>query len=542
MSTLTMSLHTMSDLQTNAAVIALSTLTLVVLYTGLSLLVNYRKCPQIKGPWLACVSELWLFRSTTAGRMYEDCASVLDQYGSLARIAPNKVVTNDPFIWAHMSAPRSRFTKGTWYDPTTLDPNQRNSLSQRDDKLHSVLRAKMTRGYSGKDIPALESNIDDRINDMVVLIRNESGAGKPVDMAKIAQFFTLDVLTQIAFEAPFGYLTKNQDVFQYIQKVQEFLHILELASNIPTIHRMLSSRIMLRLFGPKPTDKLGMGAMLGVARRVVNERYAPDAKVKDDMLGSFKRHGLSRDEAENEAVLQLLGGSDSTATAIRMTFLFILTNPAVYAKLTSELSAHKGQISSPVIQSAEARELPYLQSCIKEGLRVFPPLAGLQGKVSPLGGETVNGYFIPGNIEVGWNPMSMQRRHEIYGEDAEMFRPDRWIEAAALDDDGAKLGLMEKTLGLVFGHGKYGCLGKTIALMELDKIFVALFQNFDFALVDVVRPVRTFCHGAHLQSDMWVRATERNVSYEAHSLDIRRDSSTTHAPNQVGYMRSSTTV
>lgn len=77
-----MSLHIMNDSQTHAAVIALSTLTLVVLYTGLSLLVNYRKCPQIKGPWLACVSELWLFRSTTAGRMYEDCASVLDQYGT----------------------------------------------------------------------------------------------------------------------------------------------------------------------------------------------------------------------------------------------------------------------------------------------------------------------------------------------------------------------------------------------------------------------------------------------------------------------------
>ncbi|KIW39474.1 uncharacterized protein PV06_08085 [Exophiala oligosperma] len=498
-----MYIHMMSDLQAHASLIALSTLTLVVLYTGVSLLINYRRCPQIKGPWLACVSELWLFRSTTAGRMYEDCSAVLDQYGSLARIAPNKVVTNDPVIWTHMSAPRSKFTKGTWYDPTTLDPNQRNSLSQRDDKLHSVLRAKMAKGYSGKEIPALESNIDDRINDMVVLIKNESAAGKPVDMAKIAQFFTLDVLTQIAFEAPFGYLTKNDDVFQYIQKVQEFLHILELASNIPAIHRMLSSRIMLRLFGPKPTVKLGMGAMLGVAQRVVNERYAPDAKAKDDMLGSFKRHGLSKDEAENEAVLQLLGGSDSTATAIRMTFLFILTNPDVHTKLMSEFSAHRDQISTPVIKSVEARELPYLQSCIKEGLRVFPPLAGLQGKVSPPEGETVNGRFIPGNVEVGWNPMSMQRRREIYGEDAEMFRPDRWIEAAALEDDGAKLGLMEKTLGLVFGHGKYGCLGKTIALMELDKVFVALFQNFNFALVDVVRPVRTFCHGAHLQSDMW---------------------------------------
>lgn len=88
-----MFLHMMSDLQAHAAVIALSTLTLVVLYTSVSLLVNYRKCPQIKGPWLACVSELWLFRSTTAGRMYEDCSSVLDQYG---RSLPPQFVIRSP--------------------------------------------------------------------------------------------------------------------------------------------------------------------------------------------------------------------------------------------------------------------------------------------------------------------------------------------------------------------------------------------------------------------------------------------------------------
>ncbi|KAJ9611407.1 hypothetical protein H2200_004591 [Cladophialophora chaetospira] len=501
----------MGDSRAQAGVIIWSTLTLAVLYIGISLYVNYRKCPQIKGPWLASVSNLWLFRTTSAGRMYEDCAAVLDQHGPLARIAPNKVVTNDPVIWAHMSAPRSRFTKGTWYDPTSIDPNHKNTLSQRDDKLHNVLRAKMNRGYSGKEIPALESNVDDRIGDLIRLIHSESEKGKAVDMARFAQYFTLDVLTQIAFEEPFGYLTKNEDVFQYIQKVQEFLQPLEIASNIPWVYSIMSSRVMLWLFGPRSTDKLGMGAMLGVARRVVNERYAPDAKVKEDMLGSFIKHGLTRDEAENEAVLQLLGGSDSTATAIRMTFLFILTNPIVYAKLLSELDANKHNISSPVIQSSEAQKLPYLQSCIKEGLRIWPPLAGLQGKVSPPGGETVNGHFLPGGIEIGWNPGSMQRRREIYGEDADMFRPDRWIKAAALDDGGAKLASMEKTLALVFGHGKYGCLGKTIALLELDKIFVAIFQNFEFALVDVVNPIRTFCHGAHLQSDMWVRATPRTV-------------------------------
>ncbi len=32
----------------------------------------------------------------------------------------------------------------------------------------------------------------------------------------------------------------------------------------------------------------------------------PDAGIQRDMLGSFKTHGLTRDEAESETLLQML--------------------------------------------------------------------------------------------------------------------------------------------------------------------------------------------------------------------------------------------
>ena len=60
----------------------------------------------------------------------------------------------------------------------------------------------------------------------------------------------------------------------------------------------------------------------------------------------------------------------------------------------------------------------------------------------------------------------MQHSKRIYGYDADRFRPERWLE-----DSGDKLATMESTLGLIFGTGKYGCLGKNIAMMELGKIF-----------------------------------------------------------------------
>jgi cytochrome P450 len=53
----------------------------------------------------------------------------------------------------------------------------------------------------------------------------------------------------------------------------------------------------------------------------------------------------------------------------------------------------------------------------------------------------------------------------MYGADADIFRPERWLEAS-----GEKLEAMKRSSELVFGYGKYGCLGKTIAFLELNKV------------------------------------------------------------------------
>jgi hypothetical protein len=42
-----------------------------------------------------------------------------------------------------------------------------------------------------------------------------------------------------------------------------------------------------------------------ITKEVVGKRFSPDANDQRDMLGSFIRHGLTRDEAESETILQM---------------------------------------------------------------------------------------------------------------------------------------------------------------------------------------------------------------------------------------------
>ena len=169
-----------------------------------------------------------------------------------------------------------------------------------------------------------------------------------------------------------------------------------------------------------------------------------------------------------------MAGADSTATAMRTTFLYIITNPSVYSKLREEISEglRDGRISSPVIRDVEAKELPYLQACIKEGLRIWPPLTGLMTKKAPPEGDNFKGLFIPGNTEIAYSAWGVQRHRETYGEDADVFRPERWLEA-----EGDALHKMERSQELVFGSGRYGCLGKSVAFVELNKVFVQVKRD-----------------------------------------------------------------
>ncbi len=160
-------------------------------------------------------------------------------------------------------------------------------------------------------------------------------------------------------------------------------------------------------------------------------------------------------------------GSDTTATSMRATLLAIISNPCVYSKLQREIdnAASSGAISSP-IKDAEARKLPFLQACIMEGLRCFPPTDQLRERVTPPEGDKFKEYFIPGGVFIGLNAWGLQL-DPVYGSDPDVFRPERW-----LIDDQERLSEMRRVHELIFGYGDTRCLGIPIAAMNLNKIFV----------------------------------------------------------------------
>lgn len=112
----------------------------------------------------------------------------------------------------------------------------------------------------------MERTIDMHIAKLVNLLENKylstSQHYRPVDFAQKIQFFTLDVISDLAFGQPFGYIEQDDDVFDFIKITKSFFPITLVMANIPAVVSLLHSRLFRGLL-PKESDKIGFGAFIG---------------------------------------------------------------------------------------------------------------------------------------------------------------------------------------------------------------------------------------------------------------------------------------
>ncbi|KAF5562345.1 hypothetical protein FNAPI_3241 [Fusarium napiforme] len=143
-------------------------------------------------------------------------------------------------------------------------------------------------------------------------------------------------------------------------------------------------------------------------------------------------------------------------------------------KLQREIDeADKGGHLSEYVTYQESLKLPYLQATLKEAMRMHPAVGFPLERYVPEGGAEVCGYNLPAGTNISTSAPLMHIDKGVFGHDARIFRPERWLEASP-----ENLSLMDRTF-MAFGHGSRTCIGKNISLMEMGKLIPQLFRHFD---------------------------------------------------------------
>ncbi|KAL9098412.1 MAG: hypothetical protein Q9163_005923 [Psora crenata] len=170
----------------------------------------------------------------------------------------------------------------------------------------------------------------------------------------------------------------------------------------------------------------------------------------------------------------LLAGRDSTASLLSNVWFELSKRPSVWSRLRHEI----GTLSNPSFE--ELKGLKYLQAIMSESLRLYPivPENNRQAAtdtILPLGGgpDGTAPVFVEKGTIAHWSLWSMHRRRDLYGPDAEYFKPERWLDTP--DHKGLRVGWEY----LPFNGGPRICIGQQFALTEVAYITVRLMQEFE---------------------------------------------------------------
>lgn len=102
----------------------------------------------------------------------------------------------------------------------------------------------------------------------------------------------------------------------------------------------------------------------------------------------------------------------------------VLHNSSVHERLAAEIVSGK---LSDVVSYQEALSLRYFQACLKEAMRLQPALAFNMSRRAPEEGAVVDGTHLPGGTHVAVNAWVVHRDKELFGPDADIFNPERWL-------------------------------------------------------------------------------------------------------------------
>jgi cytochrome P450 len=203
-------------------------------------------------------------------------------------------------------------------------------------------------------------------------------------------------------------------------------------------------------------------------------KSTPQGRNKYIFLAELVKSTRDPIELRSQLLNILLAGRDTTAGLLGWTFYNLARHPAAYAKLRTIILDTFGTYDNPRdITFANLKGCTHLQHTLNEILRLYATVPmnsrrAVRNTTLPRGGgpDGQSPVYIRANQEVNYSVHVMHRRPEIWGSDADQYRPERW--------EGKKVGWEF----LPFNGGPRICLGQQFALTEAGYVIVRLVQRF----------------------------------------------------------------
>jgi cytochrome P450 len=348
----------------------------------------------------------------------------------------------------------------------------------------------------------VQETIQNDVGTLISLMQDSATKNTSINICDVFFRFTMSSFSQMAFSADLeclpgdveGLKIQNEfaNAFDYAQLVVDnrftdilpmFLELFnsqgaKMRKSIKTLKSYCYQIIDLRLAAIKSGENKG----------------AVDSKQGKDLLELFIEMGLSREELLPVVLNFLIAGRDTTAQSLSWAFYRFWQHPEVVTKIREELN---DKIGDRRLTYDDMRSLPYLHACFYEAVRLNPAVpknvrqATQDTVIRPYSGEVAdkplsnNGKRdlpdipIKKGESVVWCDYAMARMPEIWGDDCEEYKPERFLEPKGDGSDERQVKNYGQAVFHAFNAGPRVCLGQTLATFEGMSVIAAILGNFD---------------------------------------------------------------
>lgn len=334
------------------------------------------------------------------------------------------------------------------------------------------------------------SSVRDEVERMTHTVATNTGT--PVNIGELVFGLTSDVIYRAAFGT-----SSNEGQDEFIKILQEFSKLFgafNLADFIPWLSwfdphglnkRLVKARASLDGFIDSIIDdhmnrkKIKNGSIDVVESDMVDELlvfFSDEAQVSEseDLQNSIK---LTRDNIKAIIMDVMFGGTETVASAIEWAMAELMRSPDELKRVQQELSDVVGL--NRKVQESDFEKLTYFKCCLKETLRLHPPIPLLLHETAEA--SEVAGYRIPAKSRVMINAWAIGRDKDSW-KDPETFRPARFLEEGVPDFKGSNFEFIP------FGSGRRSCPGMQLGLYALEMAVANLLHCFTWELPDGMKP------------------------------------------------------
>ncbi|KAI9018068.1 cytochrome P450 [Phycomyces nitens] len=211
--------------------------------------------------------------------------------------------------------------------------------------------------------------------------------------------------------------------------------------------------------------------------KVIQERkQSEDAtNIEKDLLGFMlnardeHHQGLSDENIRDQVVTFLIAGHDTTANTLAWFLYEISLQPEIEAKVLQEI-ANVGITHTELPSSEQVGKLKYVHMCIKETLRMHPPVRML-GKYCQKDCVLPGGYKLEAGTPSVVHLYGLHLNPKVYP-NPNLFDPERWTP----EEEQKR----SKSAWLPFSTGPRGCIGMAFALQEAKTVIGMFLHRFKF--------------------------------------------------------------